>query len=94
LEEDRIIRLTTDGLTLDGRKCDAAVSYVVRIYPKKLDVMFRGGWQTFGANSAGDFDRTFVSPVRGNKLSVRGNLKTRAVSVENPGNGCVWKGSF
>jgi hypothetical protein len=56
--------------------------------------MFRGGWQTFEANAAGDFGRNITNALTGSKLSIKGNLKTRAVSVENPGNGCLWKGSF
>jgi serine/threonine protein kinase len=77
-----------------GQKCDATAAYIRRVFANKLDLQFRGGWQTFEANSAGDFGRTFANSVTGNKLSVKGNLKTRLVSVENTASGCLWKGSF
>jgi hypothetical protein len=76
-----------------GTSCDATAGYVAQVFANKLDIQFRGGWQTFAANSAGDFGRSFTNPVSRNVLSVKGNLKTRLVSVENQ-RGCLWKGSF
>jgi peptidoglycan hydrolase-like protein with peptidoglycan-binding domain len=89
LEDDKRINLSRTRGT-----CDAVVSYVARVYSNKLGLMFRGGWQTFEANASGDFAKEFTNPITRNKLLVIGNLKARAVSVENLGNGCVWKGSF
>jgi hypothetical protein len=89
LEEDKKIFLNSDG-----GKCNAVGSYIARVYPKKLGIMFRGGWQTFEANAGGDFGRSFTIPVIETKLSVKGNLKTRFVSIENTVSGCLWKGSF
>jgi serine/threonine protein kinase len=81
-------------LPLARGKCDATVAYVRRVFANKLDLQFRGGWQTFEANPASDFARTFTSSVTGYVLSVKGNLKTRLVSVENVASHCLWEGSF
>jgi serine/threonine protein kinase len=77
-----------------GQNCNATAYYVARVFANRLDLQFRGGWQTFAADKAGDFARRFPSPVNGTPLSVKGNLKTRLVSVENVGSRCVWRGSF
>jgi hypothetical protein len=79
---------------VSGQKCDATAAYIRRVFANRLDLQFRGGWQTFEANSAGDFGKAFTNVVAGSKLSVKGNLKTRVVSVENTASGCLWKGSF
>ena len=76
-----------------GTSCEATAGYVAQVFANKLDIQFRGGWQTFAANAAGDFGRSFTNPVSRNVLSVKGNLKTKLVSVENQ-RGCLWKGSF
>jgi hypothetical protein len=76
-----------------GQTCNATVNYIARVFANKLDLQFRGGWQTFEANKAGDFARSFPSPVNGTTLLVKGNLKTRLVSVETVPR-CLWKGSF
>jgi hypothetical protein len=76
-----------------GQNCNATVNYVARVFANKLDIQFRGGWQTFEANKAGEFARSFPSPVNGTTLLVKGNLKTRLVSVEAVPR-CLWKGSF
>jgi hypothetical protein len=76
-----------------GTACDATVAYIVRVFANRLDLQFRGGWQTFEANKAGDFARSFVSAAAGPTLSVKGNLKTRLISVENS-RGCLWEGLF
>ena len=89
LENNRVI-----VLYLDRGKCEASQAYIVRVFANKLDLQFRRGWQTFEANNAGDFARSFTGPVSGSKLTVKGNLKSRLVSVENAVNGCLWKGSF
>jgi serine/threonine protein kinase len=82
-------------LNLSRGTCNQPNSaYIVRTYAKKIDIMFRGGWQTFDANAAGDFSRTYTNAVTRSRLAVKGNLKTRALSVENLGSACVWEGSF
>jgi len=80
-------------LSLARGRCDATVAYIARVFANKLDLQFRGGWQTFEANPAGDFARTFTSSVTGSVLSVKGNLKTRLVSVE-ANRSCMWEGTF
>jgi hypothetical protein len=85
------------GITLylaQGQSCNATANYVARVFANRLDLQFRGGWQTFAADKAGDFARSFPAPPNGTPLSVRGNLKTRLVSVENLSSHCLWKGSF
>jgi hypothetical protein len=77
-----------------GQNCNATANYVSRVFANRLDLQFRGGWQTFAADKAGDFARSFPAPPNGTPLTVKGNLKTRLVSVENTINGCLWKGSF
>ena len=81
-------------LNLSRGTCSQTASYVVRSYARKIDIMFRGGWQTFDANAAGDFGRTYTNAVTRSRLAVKGNLKTRALSVENLGSACVWSGTF
>jgi peptidoglycan hydrolase-like protein with peptidoglycan-binding domain len=76
-----------------GQKCDATANYIARFFANRLELQFIGGWQTFEADKAGDFARSFPSPVSGAPLLVKGNLKTRVVSVENVPR-CLWKGSF
>jgi serine/threonine protein kinase len=77
-----------------GQKCGATVSYVARVFASKLDLQFRGGWQTFDADKVGDFAKSFLLAMSNHTLLVKGNLKTRLVSVENVGLHCLWKGSF
>ncbi len=78
-----------------GQKCNATAYYVARVFANKLDLQFRGGWQTFEADKAGDFARSFPGPAPGTyTLLVKGNLKTRLVSVENVSGHCQWRGSF
>jgi serine/threonine protein kinase len=77
-----------------GQKCGATVSYVARVFASKLDLQFRGGWQTFDADRASDFARSFLLSMSNHTLLVKGNLRTRLVSVENVGLHCLWKGSF
>jgi hypothetical protein len=78
-----------------GQNCNATANYVARVFANKLDLQFRGGWQTFAADKAGDFARSFPSPWTGMyTLLAKGNLKTRLVSVENVSSHCLWKGSF
>jgi peptidoglycan hydrolase-like protein with peptidoglycan-binding domain len=89
LEKDKRV-----NLILAQGKCENTQWYIARVYSNKLDLMLRGGWQSFEANAAGDFAREFTSPITGNRLVVRGNLKTRAVSVENLRARCLWSGSF
>jgi hypothetical protein len=45
-----------------GQKCGATNSYIARVFANKLDLQFRGGWQTFEADKAGDFARSFPAP--------------------------------
>ncbi len=82
------------ALHLARGNCNATANYVTRVFANRLDLQFRGGWQTFMADKAGDFARSFAAPPRGLPLTVKGNLKTRLVSVENATSGCLWKGSF
>jgi serine/threonine protein kinase/peptidoglycan hydrolase-like protein with peptidoglycan-binding domain len=89
LENDKRV-----NVTLAQGKCENTQWYVTRVYSNKLELMFRGGWQSFEANADGDFTREFTSPITGNRLVVRGNLRTRALSVENLRARCVWSGSF
>jgi Protein kinase domain len=78
-----------------GPNCQATADYVARVFANRLDIQLRGGWQTFEANKAGDFARSFPSPVNAaSTLLVKGNLKTRLVSVENVSSHCLWRGSF
>jgi serine/threonine protein kinase len=77
-----------------GQKCGATVSYIARVFASKLDLQFRGGWQTFDADKVGDFAKSFLLAMSNHTLLVKGNLKTRLVSVENVGLHCLWKGSF
>jgi serine/threonine protein kinase len=77
-----------------GQKCGATNSYVARVFANKLDLQFRGGWQTFEADKAGDFARSFLLTFSNHTLLVKGNLKTRLVSIENVGTRCLWRGSF
>jgi hypothetical protein len=77
-----------------GQNCQATVNYIARIFANRLDLQFRGGWQTFAADKAGDFARSFPNPTNGTTLLVKGNLRTRLVSVENVSSRCLWKGSF
>jgi serine/threonine protein kinase len=78
-----------------GEKCNATAYYVSRVFANKLDLQVRGGWQRFEADKAGDFARSFPGPAPGTyTVSVKGNLKTRLVSVENVTAHCLWKGSF
>jgi Protein kinase domain len=82
------------ALYLARGNCNAIANYVARVFANRLDLQFRGGWQTFTADKAGDFARSFSAPPRGIPLTVKGSLRTRLVSVENATNGCLWKGSF
>jgi hypothetical protein len=82
------------ALYLVRGNCNATSNYVARVFANRLDLQFRGGWQTFTADKAGDFARSFPTPPRGIPLTVKGNLKTRLVSVENVSSHCLWKGSF
>ena len=78
-----------------GQNCQATAEYVGRVFANRLDLQFRGGWQTFAADKAGNFARSFPSPWTGMyTLLVKGNVKTRLVSVENVSSHCLWKGSF
>jgi serine/threonine protein kinase len=77
-----------------GQKCGATNSYIARVFANKLDLQFRGGWQTFEADKAGDFARSFLLSFSNHTLLVKGNLKTRLVSLENVASHCLWKGSF
>jgi len=78
-----------------GQNCQATASYISRVFANRLDLQLRGGWQTFAADKAGDFARSFSSPSNSKfTLLVKGNLKTRLVSVENVTSHCLWKGSF
>jgi hypothetical protein len=77
-----------------GQKCGATNSYIARVFANKLDLQFRGGWQTFEADKAGDFARSFLLSFSNQTLLVKGNLKTRLVSLENVASHCLWKGSF
>jgi serine/threonine protein kinase len=78
-----------------GQNCQATAEYVGRLFANRLDLQFRGGWQTFSADKAGNFARSFPSPWTGMyTLLVKGNVKTRLVSVENLSSHCLWKGSF
>jgi hypothetical protein len=78
-----------------GQNCQATAEYVGRVFANRLDLQFRGGWQTFAADKAGNFARSFPSPWTGMyTLLVKGNVKTRLVSVKNVSSHCLWKGSF
>jgi hypothetical protein len=78
-----------------GQKCSATAIYISRVFANRLDLQLRGGWQTFAADKAGDFARSFPAPSNSKfTLLVKGNLKTRLVSVENVTSHCLWKGSF
>jgi serine/threonine protein kinase len=78
-----------------GQNCEATAEYVGRVFANRLDLQFRGGWQTFVADKAGNFARSFPSPWTGMyTLLVKGNVKTRLVSVENVSSHCLWRGSF
>ncbi len=78
-----------------GQNCQATASYISRVFANRLDLQLRGGWQTFAADKAGDFARSFPGPSNSKfTLLVKGNLKTRLVSVENVTSHCLWKGSF
>jgi serine/threonine protein kinase len=78
-----------------GQNCQATAEYVARVFANRLDLQLRGGWQTFAADKAGAFARSFPSPWTGAfTLLVKGNLKTRLVSVENVTSHCLWEGSF
>jgi serine/threonine protein kinase len=45
-----------------GQNCEATAEYVGRVFANRLDLQFRGGWQTFVADKAGNFARSFPSP--------------------------------
>jgi hypothetical protein len=78
-----------------GQNCQATANYISRVFANRLDLQLRGGWQTFAADKAGDFARSFPSPSNSKfTLLVKGNLKTRLVSVENVTSHCLWRGSF
>jgi serine/threonine protein kinase len=78
-----------------GQNCEATAEYVGRVFANRLDLQFRGGWQTFVADKAGNFARSFPSPWTSMyTLLVKGNVKTRLVSVENVSSHCLWRGSF
>jgi hypothetical protein len=91
LEENRSVIL----YLARGQNCQATAEYVGRVFANRLDLQFRGGWQTFAADKAGNFARSFPSPWTGMyTLLVKGNVKSRLVSVENVSSHCLWKGSF
>ena len=91
LEENKRVTL----YLASGQKCNATANYISRVFANRLDLQLRGGWQTFAADRAGDFARSFPSFSNSKfTLLVKGNLKTRLVSVENVTSHCLWKGSF
>jgi serine/threonine protein kinase/peptidoglycan hydrolase-like protein with peptidoglycan-binding domain len=79
-----------------GLSCSSSVRYAVRIHADRMEVRFSGGWQSFPADSNGDFKGSFTNAPTGNTFSVSGSLKTRQLLVINTKNsaGCSWSGTF
>ena len=73
LEENKKVTL----YLASGQKCNATANYISRVFANRLDLQLRGGWQTFAADRAGDFARSFPSFSNSKfTLLVKGNLKT------------------
>jgi hypothetical protein len=77
-------------------KCAETVVYWVDLYPNRVSIGLVDGWHSVSGNASGAFGTTFTVPISGkpNEFKLSGNLKSRALSVENLTQNCAWEGKL
>lgn len=76
--------------------CAARPIYWVNLYSDKVSFSFTDSWRTFAPDASGTIGSSFTLQASGKAYDFKlaGNLKTKAIAIQNVTSGCAWEGTI